>query len=34
VAAYLTRYQGQSRTHVESDLRRFLTWSPTTDWIR
>ena len=26
VAAYLARFKGHSRTHVESDLRCFLTW--------
>jgi site-specific recombinase XerD len=26
VAAYLTRYKGQSRSHTESDLRCFLAW--------
>ncbi len=26
VAAYLARYKGQSRVHVESDLRGYLTW--------
>ena len=26
VAAYLSRFKGQSRTHTESDLRAFLTW--------
>ena len=26
VAAYLARFQGQSRVHTESDLRCFITW--------
>lgn len=26
IAAYLARYKGQSRVHVESDLRAFLLW--------
>lgn len=26
VAAYLSRYQGLSRVHADSDLRAFLTW--------
>ena len=26
VAAYLARYQGQSRIHTDSDLRGFLDW--------
>jgi hypothetical protein len=27
VAAYLGRYRGETRSHTESDLRIFLTWS-------
>jgi integrase/recombinase XerD len=26
MAAYLSRYQGQSRVHAESDLRAYLAW--------
>jgi integrase/recombinase XerD len=26
IAAYLSRYKGQSRVHAESDLRSYLTW--------
>src|SRR3954463_11205344 len=26
MAAYLSRYQGQSRVHADSDLRSYLTW--------
>ena len=34
VAAYLARFNGSSREHIESDLRCYLPGAPSMAWIR